>query len=893
MGSTSDLLASVRTATAAPSPQTVADALLTVGWPASSLNMDLGRDGIMIAQLGGSPKMLVASGSNLREASSGVKSINPLSMGYSSEAPYTLLWTPDEVQLHQTAFWALQPGDSPLLEEAHTSTASTANLLELLSPGSIVANDAQEFRGSRGRKQPDLAERLGLALADLRASIASDHADQLATYDLQVMRLFHQLLFIRFVEDRHPLLPVRRLEQVLEAGDPRAVLADIVAHYSTSLRSELFSRPALPIDAVPSGALRKTIEALTEPWKTLRLDFQLTPNDVSGRLYESYLGKRPAIIHEEGTLFDQVGSTDDRSQRGSFYTPTTVATELARATLTPWLQENRPTDPAQVRVLDPACGSGAFLLSSYRVLRAYFEDLRGRELDQSERRELLSKSIFGADQDESALMLAQVALYEEADLGADSSLPTMGENLLHGDSLVSPPGAVPYGGVPWKDVIATGGKFQVILANPPFGAQRTRADRASSTYRERLRAVYADTHSWGSDLAYNFVALAFRLLDDGGMCGFVLPRKVLTGSTASRIRDVMASRGVRSIHDYRGALLFPSVSAYVSLVTVGGAPSAAVPVEEVRDSRTSASLVLDRATKEFTTRRQTVSRDLLARSPSWSGFELRWAELRHEVEVETTELGAVPGVSVVSGLQSGNDSRFVIEPDSVTPNFVRVRGSRVPIKYCPHFVKAPQILPFRVAVGSQRIVLPLKPDSPEGRLVEPAITALGGRVKNTQIGSKLDVWLGPKILVRAFGIEPTAAVDESGTIVAPKGTAGAFAVALEGRPLTHLHGLAAYLNSALAQWWLRGAGEPKADESIEILEAPLKRLPVPVLTDAQWTSFGEAAVTVLLTLTLDDPRERVMQWSRARQELDDLVMDAMGVNPRLRSIVREEVIRRP
>jgi len=892
MGTVANLITSVRGALESPSPRTVAEALVSVGWPRGSLDLNTGREGIVVARLGGQPKMLISSGEDVRAAQKKASDVNPLSMGYSSEAPYTLLWTPELMQLHRTTFWVSRPGDAPLLEDPADNAAATANLLELLSPGSIAADEPRTQREVPGNEQLGLAEKLGAALAGLRGSVAAGHADDPRQFDLLVMRLFHQLLFIRFVEDRHPVTTVRRVEDVLEATDVPGALDGILRYYSNTLRSELFTRPAMPVEDVGPHALTSAIVALTEPWTSLRLDFRLTPNDVSGRLYETYLGMRPAVQQEEGTLFPTIGSTDDRSQRGSFYTPMTVATELARSTLLPWLEHNTPEKPGEVRVLDPACGSGAFLLASYRVLRDYFEQRKGGSLDQEERRDLLSRSIFGADADESALMLAQVALYEEADLGADSSLPAMGENLLHGDSLTSPPGAAPQGGVIWSDVIAKGGKFHVALTNPPFGAQRTRAERATSVYRKQLRAAYAETHTWGTDLAYYFVALAFDLLTDGGVAGFVLPRKVVSGGTAARIRSVMAQRGVRMVQDYRGARLFPSVAAYVALITVGGPPVSRVSVEEVRDSRVNAALLLDQDTRNAHVRSTTVSTEMLASAESWTAFELRWKGLGRQLSGPWRELGRVPGLTVVSGIQTGDDKRFVLEPDRVSGRFVTVAGVDVPKRYCPRFIKGPDVLPFRVSSHAQRrVVLPFKPDTPEGPSVLPVVIALGGYPTNPQLGTKMGVWLKPKVLLRAFGVEPAAALDENGSMVAPKGTAGAFAIAQTGAAPEQLRGMVAYLNSAFAQWWLRGVGEPRADESVELPEAALRRLPWPELSDQGWSTLAEAGEKVLLTLASDDPRLRATRWWDARSELDNLTMDLMQVSAELRVLVLGEIVR--
>ena len=110
---------------------------------------------------------------------------------------------------------------------------------------------------------------------------------------------------------------------------------------------------------------------MVEPWERLRLDFSVTTNEVAGRLYQSYLRLAPAWI-DEGRLFPSAEIRSKQKSAGAYYTPAAVARFLVRETLGVWLASNQPVRFSDVRLIDPACGSGAFLVAAYRSLLKYW-----------------------------------------------------------------------------------------------------------------------------------------------------------------------------------------------------------------------------------------------------------------------------------------------------------------------------------------------------------------------------------------------------------------------------------------------------------------------------------------------------------------------------------------
>ncbi|RYZ04710.1 MAG: hypothetical protein EOO73_23070 [Myxococcales bacterium] len=215
------------------------------------------------------------------------------------------------------------------------------------------------------------------------------------------------------------------------------------------------------------------------------------PVEAFGQLYELLLALRPA--DDERNL---------RKRTGSYYTPealTAVVVERALAAL--------PASPeAPLRVLDPACGAGAFLVQA------------GRQLARRSARELpriVQEELFGVDVSPLAVAVAEASLWLLADAAA-LSLAEAGAHLREGDALCSPMEGRKLGraGVDFQE-LGGGRGFDCVLGNPPWVAF---AGRATQPLAPALRAHYrrAFTAFRGYPTLHAlFVELAARLAPQG------------------------------------------------------------------------------------------------------------------------------------------------------------------------------------------------------------------------------------------------------------------------------------------------------------------------------------------------------------------------------------------
>jgi Eco57I restriction-modification methylase len=835
------------------------------------------------------------------------------SLGYTRQARYALSWSNEGVVLYDTLRWARRPGDLPLLTAAMEDRAAIGELLELLHRDNILEEVPSDLLAPDGEHEA-LPELLGGALRKLRLQVADAEAysgRDPARRDTAVLRLFHQILYVRVMEDRRRALSRLKVRDLLESDRLGTDLENLLADYCKAANSELFEPAGIAIDALPGASLRGVLRQTVEPWERLRLDFSVARADLAGRLYESYLAALPVedigALGRSQRLFPLARGVDQREKQATFYTPPALARLLTERTLSGWLRGRPPCSPQDIRVVDPACGSGAFLIAAYDWLRGYFEASRGRPLRTSEREELLVQCIFGADIDERALGLAQVQLLEVANLRG--RLPSLRDTLYCGDSLPAPPtAAAQRGQVPWEAILKQHGAFTTVLGNPPFGAQAKLPLRLSIERVSELVEQYPEVRSFGQDYAYFFLALGLRLLADDGSAGLVMPRALVGLEQGAAARRSLLDAGISWVADLRAAKVFPHVAASVAAVVLDRRGTSTTCIETLADSRGNPRAILDdlASGSASTIVRSSVARKRLISlvDTGWTSFRVRWAsELRGELERPTRPLAPAQGGGprdVRTGVKTARVADFVIEPgdyrdDGTGAIFLRDRSvpgreRAIPRRFLPRLVEASDLTPFDLHDSGRRVLLPFERDGQPGQdpALEAELKARGGLPPHYQRGY-LPTLLGPKVLLRAVAREPAAVADPKGQYV-PK-MRGAHALRFDDIPVQLLAGIAALLNSAFYQWLLRGLGSPRADESIEVTLADVRCIPLPDLTELELRQLHKRAQAIVEALSKPDPIDRALTVRDLRSELDAHVFDLIGASQRLRQIVTDELIR--
>ena len=205
---------------------------------------------------------------------------------------------------------------------------------------------------------------------------------------------------------------------------------------STPLSDTVMSKAVIAVSSTPSGPAGARTKILYRDLDVEQL----------GAVYERVLDYEPAPAGSAAL----VRTRDVRKSSGSFYTPRAVATFLVRRALEPLVRARRADEILSLRVLDPAMGSGAFLVAACRYLasateEALIEEGRWHEHDVTPadrvalRRQIASRCLFGVDLNPMAVQLARLSLWL-ATLASDKPLSFLDHHLVTGHSLV---GATP------------------------------------------------------------------------------------------------------------------------------------------------------------------------------------------------------------------------------------------------------------------------------------------------------------------------------------------------------------------------------------------------------------------------------------------------------------------
>ena len=308
--------------------------------------------------------------------------------------------------------------------------------------------------------------------------------------------------------------------------------------------------------------------------------FSQIPADILGQIYEQFLGKVIRLTAGHQAKVEE--KPEVRKAGGVFYTPTFIVDYIVINTLGKLLLGLTPKEAARLKILDPACGSGTFLLGAFQYLLDWhlqwyadaehdpekwakgkdaviYQSKDGWKLTTAKKKEILLNNIFGVDIDAQAVEVTKLSLLLKVieDPGQLSMLderilPDLGKNIQCGNSLigtdywdgqliVDEEERARVNAFDWKaafpEVFAQGG-FDAVLGNPPYVLGR-------ETFDDKLKQYFSkhyDAFGGKYDLYIYFTEKAASLLKAGGKLGFIIPNTVLVNENAIKLRQFILNK---------------------------------------------------------------------------------------------------------------------------------------------------------------------------------------------------------------------------------------------------------------------------------------------------------------------------------------------------------------
>lgn len=433
--------------------------------------------------------------------------------------------------------------------------------LSLLSRESVVSGklDTLEKRRTRNYVDREILKDLVECRKKLVHSIFHNNQElSLNEVKESVQKILDRTLVIRVSEDRG-IIGADSLWRELDSWRNRGLptpfmrsLKSLFRDFDEVYNSKLFE-PHICEDLKIDNAV---LEFILSDEALYGYNFDLIDADVLGEIYEDYIGH---ILAEGDDGIEIVESKTARRSRGIYYTPTYIVDYIIRNTLGPVLKNCKtPEDVSKIKVIDPACGSGSFLIKAFDVFKEWYDDYNRREeknttqanwhrisqISDIENR-ILTENLYGVDLDPQAAEIASVNLMLKT-LKKGKKLPQiLGTNIKIGNSLVSPEDLNALSFQVTKDLSPFNWKEEfiflsdettkiVFVGNPPYIGIEAIPDEDKPIYRE----IYP-TFQYRSDVFALFLERSINLLKTGDLCGFIIPSRIQNNNSYIKLRKLM------------------------------------------------------------------------------------------------------------------------------------------------------------------------------------------------------------------------------------------------------------------------------------------------------------------------------------------------------------------
>ncbi len=431
-------------------------------------------------------------------------------------------------------------------------------------------------------------------------------------------KLIDRFLFIFFAEDRG-LLPPNSIDRIIERfnilkdEDSYKPLYDIYKQYFGYMN--IGRKGKMPNDDIPeyNGGLFApdvVLDALIIDDSVLINDLQKfsaydfnTEVDVNvlGHIFEHSLSE----IEEITSKLEGKTTNKNRSKRkkdGVFYTPSYITQYIVENTVGTLCEEKRKAldlleieiheshhnksgklsakgkDLQQklenykqwllsLRILDPACGSGAFLnqalsflIDEHKLITEFQTDLQKGQISLFNiENHILENNLYGVDINEESVEITKLSLWLRT-ANRKRKLSNLSSNIRCGNSLIDDPKIAGKNAFKWDgdfpDIMKEGG-FDVIIGNPPYVRQELLAPY--KTYFEKNYQCYSGT----ADLFSYFYEKSLVLLKESGYFGFISNTFAKTTGAAAKLRHFLKNNSrFISIADFSGQKIFEGITTY-------------------------------------------------------------------------------------------------------------------------------------------------------------------------------------------------------------------------------------------------------------------------------------------------------------------------------------------
>lgn len=428
-----------------------------------------------------------------------------------------------------------------------------------------------------------------------------------------VQQIIDRIIFLRMAEDRG-IEKYGKLLKLLTVDDIYDGFCKMCKDADVKYNSGLFNfkeekgrkhpdKLTLTLN-IDNGVLRTILKSLYYPDSPY--EFSVLSPEILGNVYEQFLGK---IIRLTPSHMAKVEEKPEVKKAGGvYYTPQFIVDYIVENTVGRLCDGSTPNKVSELKILDPACGSGSFLLGAYTYLLKwhldYYSNLKDKNrlkdkiykgkdgewhLTIQEKKKILLNNIYGVDIDSQAVEVTKLSLLlkvlegENRDvletqqkLFKERALPDLENNIKCGNSLVGPEiynndklnlsreDVQNINAFDWNDEfseIMLNGGFDAIIGNPPYVRQETLG--ALKDYFKDY-AVYHGS----ADLYTYFIEKGLNLLNNNGFFSYIVANKWMRANYGNPLRKWLKSHRIHEIIDFGDLPVFLKAAAYPCILVL-------------------------------------------------------------------------------------------------------------------------------------------------------------------------------------------------------------------------------------------------------------------------------------------------------------------------------------
>ena len=391
-----------------------------------------------------------------------------------------------------------------------------------------------------------------------------------------VQQTIDRLIFLRIAEDRS-VEPYGNLKHAIKQGNLYSNLFEQFRKADDKYNSGLFDQQKDRISEtliIENKVIKTIINELYYP--ECPYEFSVLPIEILGSAYEQFLGKVIRITHAHHAKIEE--KPEVRKAGGVYYTPQYIVDYIVKNTVGKLIEGKTPKEISKIKIVDPACGSGSFLIGAFQYLLDYHKDFyndnekisKGKKdnpltpdghLTTSEKKRILLNNIFGVDLDVNAVEVTKLSLLlkcmegeteasinQQFRLFNERVLPTLDENIKAGNSLIDTDfysNEIDFGfekkikpfnwKIAFENIFKNGG-FDVIIGNPPYlKLTANNCDSYILTYYQQKYSSFSGGSS--KNLFQLFLERVSQLSPK--IFSFIVPEALLTTDSNGRIREIL------------------------------------------------------------------------------------------------------------------------------------------------------------------------------------------------------------------------------------------------------------------------------------------------------------------------------------------------------------------